>query len=270
MLEDSQNVFHQKAKLGTWTAHLEPAAAGRYLGASRRYSILLLKSPMASIVAVLNMKGGTGKSTVATNLARGLQKQTAGEKAAVILDADPQGTALRWAKAGPDPASSTGEGGDMPPVRAVSLPLDEEIPAAAEGFEFAVVDGAAKAKDRTRQSVQVADAVLIPIRPSGADLWASEWLVSVVKAHREQAGTPAAAFVVCQQIVGTNLAGEIEDVLERYGLPVLDGRLSQRVAFAEALSLGSTVLDTKPSGKAAAEVRELTTDTLELLDKADT
>ena len=226
---------------------------------------------MGSVVAVLNMKGGTGKSTVATNLARGLQKATAGEGGVCILDADPQGTALRWAKAGPDePVGSTGNGGDMPPVRAVSLPLGEEIPAAAEGYKFAVVDGAAKAKDRTRQTVEIADAVLIPIRPSGADLWASEWLVQLVKARRKQTGAPAAAFVVCQQIVGTNLAGEIEGVLDRYGLPVLGGRLSQRVAFAEALSLGKSVLDTKPSGKAAAEVRQLTTDTLELLDKADT
>jgi len=222
---------------------------------------------MGSVVAVLNMKGGTGKSTVATNLARGLQKATAGEGGVCILDADPQGTALRWAKAGPQ---SVDEGGEMPPVRAVSLPLGEEIPAASEGFEFAVVDGAAKAKDRTRQTVEVVDAVLIPIRPSGADLWASEWLVQLVKARRKQTGAPAAAFVVCQQIVGTNLAGEIEGVLDRYGLPVLGGRLSQRVAFAEALSLGKSVLDTKPSGKAAAEVRQLTTDTLELLDKADT
>ena len=213
---------------------------------------------MASIVAVLNMKGGTGKSTIATNLARGLQE----EGSVCIVDADPQGTALRWDNAKPEDA-------DMPPVVSVSLPLNERIPAVAEGWDFAVVDGAAKAKDRTRQCVEVADAVLIPIRPSGADLWASEWLVSVVKGRRRQTGTPGAAFVVSQAVVGTNLAGEIEGVLERYELPVLDGRTSHRIAYTEALSVGSTVLDTDPSSKAAAEVRQITSETLDLLNEAD-
>jgi chromosome partitioning protein len=218
---------------------------------------------MGSVVAVLNMKGGTGKSTLATNLARGLQRH--GE--ACIVDADPQGTALRWGNAQPEDA-------EMPPVVSVSLPLNDRIPSVAEGWDFTVVDGAAKAKDRTRQCVQVADAVLIPIRPSGADIWASEWLVSVVKGRQEatgsgQTGKPAAAFVVSQAIVGTNLAGEIEEVLDRFELPVFEGRTSQRVAYAEALSLGKTVLDTDPSGKAAAEVRQITDETLALLDRAD-
>jgi len=205
------------------------------------------------------MKGGTGKSTLATNLARGLQRH--GE--ACIVDADPQGTALRWSNAAPEDA-------ELPPVVSVSLPLDDRIPSVADGWDFTVVDGAAKAKDRTRQCVEVADAVLIPIRPSGADIWASEWLVSVVKGRRQQTGKPAAAFVVSQAIVGTNLAGEIEEVLERFELPVFDGRTSQRVAYAEALSLGKTVLDTDPSGKAAAEVERITEETLQLLTNTGT
>ena len=70
--------------------------------------------------------------------------------------------------------------------------------------------------------------------------------------------------------MGTNLAGEIEEVLERFELPVFDGRTSQRVAYAEALSLGKTVLDTDPSGKAAAEVGRITEETLQLLTDTGT
>jgi chromosome partitioning protein len=214
---------------------------------------------MASIIAVLNMKGGSGKSTVATNLARGLQDHGS----VCIVDADPQGTALRWDNANPDDA-------DLPGVFAASMPLDERIPQLSSGWGYVVVDGAAKAKDRTRQSVQAADVVLVPVRPSGADLWASEWLVGVIRnRQRMTGGVPAAAFVISQQIVGTNLAGEIGDVLGEYDLPVLDGRTSQRVAYAEALSVGSTVLDMKPSSKAAAEVRTLTEETLELTQTAE-
>jgi chromosome partitioning protein len=80
---------------------------------------------------------------------------------------------------------------------------------------------------------------------------------------------PSAAFVISQEIVGTNLAGEIGGVLEQYELPVLDGRTAQRIAYAEALSLGSTVLDAKPKGKAAREVRQLTRDTMDLINQTD-
>jgi chromosome partitioning protein len=213
---------------------------------------------MPSIIGVLNMKGGSGKSTIATNLARGLQEH--GETC--IVDADPQGTALRWDNATPEDA-------DMPAVFAASLPLDKRIPALAKGWDYVVVDGAAKAKNRTRQCVQAADVVLVPVRPSGADIWASEWLVGVIQNHqRMTGGVPAGAFVISQQIVGTNLAGEIGDVLGQYDLPVLEGRTSQRVAYAEALSVGSTVLDVEPEGKASGEVRSITEETLELAQDA--
>lgn len=213
---------------------------------------------MPSIIAVLNMKGGSGKSTVATNLARGLQDHGS----VCIVDADPQGTALRWDNANPDDA-------DLPGVFAASMPLDKRIPQLAQGWDYVVIDGAAKAKDRTRQSVQAADVVLIPVRPSGADIWASEWLVGVIRNRQRMSGRPAAAFVISQQIVGTNLAGEIGGVLEQYEVPVLEGRTSQRVAYAEALSVGSTVLDMEPNGKAAEEVRTLTEETLELAQTAE-
>jgi chromosome partitioning protein len=213
---------------------------------------------MASIVAVLNMKGGSGKSTIATNLARGLQRH--GETC--IVDADPQGTALRWDNATP-------EDSEMPAVFTASLPLDDRIPSLAKGWKHVVVDGAAKAKDRTRQCVQAADVVLVPVRPSGPDLWASEWLVGVIRNRQRMTGRkPAAAFVISQQIVGTNLAGEIGNVLGQYELPVLEGRTSQRVAYAEALSVGSTVLDMEPTGKAAAEVEAITEETLKLTQDA--
>jgi chromosome partitioning protein len=215
---------------------------------------------MASIVAVLNMKGGSGKTTIAINLARGLQDHGS----VCIVDADPQGTALRWDNADPDSA-------DLPGVFAASMPLDERIPELATGWDFVVVDGAAKAKDRTRQCVEAADVVLVPVRPSGADIWASEWLVGVIRnRQRMTGGNPVGAFVISQQIVGTNLAGEIGEVLGEYDLPVLKGRTSQRVAYAEALSMGTTVLDTDPDSKAAAEIRTITEETLQLIKDAET
>lgn len=118
---------------------------------------------------------------------------------------------------------------------------------------ISIIDGAAKLQDVSVAALKVSDLVLLPVRPSGADLWAVEDLVEIIKTRQEiTARAPAAAFVVSQQIVGTNLAGEIADVLRRYGLPVLEGHTSQRIVYAEALTGGTTVLDMEPRGRPPA------------------
>lgn len=90
--------------------------------------------------------------------------------------------------------------------------------------------------------------------------------MDLIQARRKKTdGQSKAAFVVCQQIVRTNLAFEIGDVLDAYSLPVLNGRTNHRVAYAEALSSGSAVLDMTSAKKAAAEIRQITSESLSLL-----
>jgi chromosome partitioning protein len=214
---------------------------------------------MPSIIAVLNSKGGSGKTTVATNLARGFQLDG---HSVLIADTDPQGTASEWAEL-------RSEDSDLPPVVGVSKStMKDDMDDIGSAYDLVVMDGAAKLQSVSVEALKVSDVVLLPVRPSGADLWAVEELVDLIHTRREvTGGRPKAAFVVSQQIVGTNLAGEIGEILESYELPLLDGRTSQRVVYAEALSAGTTVLDAEPRGKAAAEIEQLTRDTLALLNE---
>lgn len=222
------------------------------------------------ILAVLNPKGGTGKTTLATNLARALGLRLG--CAVTILDTDPQGTARDWlrAQAAPPEEGGEGEAGDSvskvpyPEVRGVgsaALIRREAEGAAARGV--VVIDGAAKAEGAAAEAAKVADLVLIPVQPSPADIWGAADLVRIVHAAR----TPA-VFVIVRQVAGTRLADEIAPALSGYGLPVLAARTSQRVAYPEALLQGRTVLDTDPRGAAAAEVNALAAEVLALLGSA--
>jgi chromosome partitioning protein len=76
-------------------------------------------------------------------------------------------------------------------------------------------------------------------------------------------GAPLAAFVVSRQIFGTNLASEIQEALESLELPIFKSRTSQRVAYAEALAQGKSVLDTEPDGKASDEIRAIVQELIE-------
>lgn len=215
-------------------------------------------SPVSTVVSVLNQKGGSGKSTLTTNLARAYQLRG---HSVEILDGDSQRTATEWAKL----QTST----DMPTVRSTTASqIEDHIDAASSTVVF--VDGAPAHDTLNVRAMKLSDLVLIPVRASGPDLWSSEDLVGSIRARRETTdGQPQAAFVVCQQIARTNLASEIGDVLAGYELPVLEGRTNHRIAYAEALSSGTTVLDMPGAKKAEAEIQRIAEQSLELLPTTD-
>lgn len=215
---------------------------------------------MAYVVAVLNQKGGAGKSTLATNLARALQLRG---QSVLLADADPQKTAVQWRES----YDSTGGTDTMPVVVGVDRDnFDSDVRTVAAAFDVVIIDGAPRMDTRVRAALRVADLVLVPVQPSAFDIRATGPLVGMI--HEQQAATPgrpAAALVVFRQIPNTLLAGEVEGALAAYGLPVLKGRATQRVAYQEAAGLGVGVHDYEPGGKAAGEVDAITDEVLQML-----
>ncbi|MCS3658515.1 chromosome partitioning protein [Salinibacter ruber] len=212
---------------------------------------------MPTVVSILNQKGGSGKSTLATNLARAYELEG---HAAQILDGDSQRTVTEWAKLA---------GEDMPTVTPTTAPtIRDDVDTATSSVVF--VDGAPAHDTLNVRAMKLSDLVLIPVRASGPDIWSSEDLLDSIQTRREKTGgMPRAAFVVCQQIARTNLASEIGDVLGTYALPTLDARTNHRVAYAEALSSGTTVLDMPGAKKAEDEIRRIAEQSLELLRRTD-
>lgn len=198
------------------------------------------------VIAVLNQKGGSGKTTIATHLARALQLDGA---EVLLVDSDPQGSARDWAAVRED-QPLTVVGIDRPTI-------DRDIKQVARK-DFVVIDGAPQAADLAVSAIKAASFVLIPVQPSPYDIWAAADLVELVKQRIEVTdGKLQAAFVVSRAIKGTKIGAEVADALAGYGLPVLESRITQRVSYPGTAANGSTVLDTEPDGDAAAEVRAL-------------
>ena len=206
---------------------------------------------------MLNRKGGVGKSTIAVNLARGLQ--LAGREV-LIVDTDAQGTASDWSEAR--------DGVETPvTVKIDRATLEEDIPRVGGPFDIVVIDGAAKAERMNVSAVKAADLALVPIQPSAADIWPAAETVEIIKARQEVTGRPQGALVVSRAITGTNLADSAGGALRQLDLPVLEARTRQRVAYPEAMGAGRSVLDGGDE-KAAGEIRRLTREVLALLDKS--
>ena len=209
---------------------------------------------MPSVIAVLNQKGGSGKTTIATNLAFSLKQ--AGRKV-LLIDSDPQGSARDWNEA---------NGGALLPVVGLDREtLPSDLKAIQDGYEFVVIDGAPQIARLAAAAVKAADVVLIPVQPSPYDIWAAADLVELIQARQEiTEGKPAAAFVISRVIKNTKLSGEVSEALEGYELPVLQNFTTQRVVYPTTASTGGTVFS-EPGNPAIAEIEAIAGEVMELL-----
>ena len=207
------------------------------------------------IIAILNQKGGAGKTTIAINLARALKQK--GDKV-LLVDSDPQGSARDWHAAGD---------GNLLNVVGLDRPtLDKDIKSVSDGYKWVIIDGAPQLADMAVCAIKCADVVLIPVQPSPYDIWASEDLVEVVKTRQQVTnGKPKAAFIISRQINNTNLGKEVRDALNGYELPVFKSGTFQRVIYAKTAASGSTVIDTDPNGDAASEIKNIAKELEEFL-----
>jgi chromosome partitioning protein len=206
------------------------------------------------VIAVLNQKGGAGKTTIATHIARALQLEGAD---VILIDSDPQGSARDWAAVREDQPL---------PVVGIDRPTIERDLKALGKKDYVIIDGAPQAADLAVSAIKAADFILIPVQPSPYDIWATADLVELVKSRIELTdGNLKAAFIVSRAIKGTKIGSEIADALNGYGLPVLRSRITQRVLYPSTAATGTTVLDTEPDGDAANECRTLIAEIKELL-----
>ena len=195
------------------------------------------------VIAIISQKGGAGKTTLALHLAAVAQEAGA---VSLVIDTDPQATASQWAA----------WRGDRPPEVIDSPPprLAAKIAAAqGQGAEVIVVDTPPHADSAARATVEVADLVLIPCRPSAFDLAAIQTTAKLVQLLRK----PAFVVFTAGSPNAPRVYAEASELVEGFGTPPCPVLLPDRAAYRHASAQGATVTETEPVGKAAEEVRDL-------------
>lgn len=209
---------------------------------------------MPQVIAVLNQKGGSGKTTIAINLAHALK--LAGSNV-LLVDSDPQGSARDWNEAN--------QGQVLPVVGLDRETLPTDLAAISGGYDYVVIDGAPQIAKLAAAAIKCADLVLIPVQPSPFDIWATADLVELIKTRQIiTEGKPLAAFVISRAIKHTKLSQEVNEALEGYDLPILEQGTSQRVIYPTVASTGQTVFS-ELGNPAIAEIEALAQEVMELL-----
>jgi chromosome partitioning protein len=212
-----------------------------------------------TIIALINQKGGCGKSTTAVHFTYWLA--TKKKKNVLLVDADAQQSSSQWLS-----------GMELPiPYKVVQTPDDllEQIPELALQCDPLIVDGPASLAESTRAILFRADLAIVPVQPTGVDLRSASDAVRLIKqAQSVRGGPPAAAVFLSRAVKGTKLKDEAYALLSKTpDVKMLSTVIHQKQAIADTSGQSATVWDLsgRPATESAREYDRLFKEILAML-----
>lgn len=194
-------------------------------------------------IAVMSLKGGSGKTTLSVHLA---VAATAQGLRVVLFDTDHlQLSAQTWAQVRDQ---------ESPTVVALDPHRLADALAAAQtdGYDLAVIDTAPHDGPDAVDVARVVDLAVLPVRPSVFDLAAANRTIEIVRQHAKRA-----LLVLSACPPRAPEVGQAREALAKTGVPVAATEITDRRAYARAIQTGRSVLEFEPDGKAAAEISAL-------------
>jgi len=208
---------------------------------------------MAVVITVAQQKGGTGKTTLVANLAAAL----APSRRVAVLDIDPQKSLTRWHEL----RQARIEGASAISFHNISgWRLAAELDRLRRSHDIVLIDTPPQIATDARLAVRGADIVLVPVQPSPPDVWAAEGTLQLAAAESR-----TAHIMLNRAPTASRLRERVEADLAARHLPLLRAVLGNRIGFASAFAEGLGVTEAAPRSTAAAELRALLAELLEIV-----
>lgn len=201
---------------------------------------------MNKIISFIQVKGGAGKSTIATNIAG----MIAMNKKVALIDCDlPQATSASWAAV---------RDGDITTVTAnTHVKLIEHITQLQDNHDFIIIDAPPRIAEITKAAIIMSDLCLVPLGASAPEIWSTVDLLETVEAARERKQDIDVRIIWTRFRASTKSAQELSvQATDQLQLKTMKTKLGYRVAYSEAIGRGMTVLEWTDN-KAKAELKAL-------------
>lgn len=202
-----------------------------------------------SIIAVLNTKGGVGKTTTALNLAVGRALQG---RNVFAVDGDRQGSLL----------TALTNRGDRAPIVAVAQYVDgqalrQQVRRAADHYEDIVIDAGGRDNTVLRAALLLADKIIVPYLPRSFDVWALDDMTALLAEARAIKDVEAMALLTMADPRGNDNVAAREAVPD--GVQLMSVTVGRRKAFSDAAGAGMSILElpNNRDAKAVAEMQAL-------------
>lgn len=205
---------------------------------------------MAIVITVAQQKGGTGKTTLAANIAAAL----APSRKVALLDIDPQHSLTRWHEIRPKSAQPL-TFSDVSGWRVTG-----ELDRLKAAHDVVLIDSAPQIDTDSRLAIRGANLVLIPVQPSPPDVWAAEGTLKLAATEKR-----TAAIVLNRVPPSGKLRESMAAQMKRDGKPLLSATIGNRTGFASAFAEGLGITETAPRSTAANELRALVNELLEMI-----
>lgn len=208
---------------------------------------------MVNVITLAGQKGGAGKTTLAIHLAAELAQR---DLRVLLVDTDPQGTAMAWAERTPDE-----EDEKRPTTIAMGDNVRSQLKGMTKDYDFIVIDTPGRQSKRVAAALMASDLVLLPCIPSPNDFWAIESSLETVEQVQEVREHMQAALVL-NAVKKTGLAAAVQEHISALDVAVLASKIGDRTALRESVAAGIGITQYAPRSQAAEEIRALANEIL--------
>ena len=201
------------------------------------------------VIAVTNLKGGVGKTTLSTNISVSFAQR--GYKVCIVDTDEQQRSSVKWSEQREDKLAHVAV------VTVGSEKLIREVDAISKNYDLVILDGTPQLSKLASSTLLASDLILVPISPSGYDYWSFESFLERYNQAKELKSNLQAYLLLNKFTEQYNVDKEVRAALKEFELPCLKSTIGDRVAYRETIVQGMGVTEHKDK-KAKEEFNKLT------------
>ena len=202
---------------------------------------------MSKVITVAQQKGGSGKTTLAANLATSFLLKY--KLTTSILDTDPQGSLGKWFMTRNERLKKD----NNIELKTASLwGAQYEAKTLKEKHDVVIIDTPPKIDADGRPAIQIADLVIIPISPSQVDFWATESIIDLAKREKKEI-----LIVINRANTKSKLIKDADKFIKQMGVSKAKTIIGNRQIFVSSMGIGLTAIEKQKTGKGSVEINSL-------------